>query len=486
MSEFESGAATPASLENASPDGGKKAELDGGVSFDLLISLCKRRGFVFPGSEIYGGINALYDFGPLGVRLRRNIRQSWWNRMVERRGDIEPIETAIIMNREVWVASGHVGSFSDPLVECAACHRRWREDHLEDERRARGKTGAGCPECDGTLGESRKFNLMFRTFLGPVQDDLNEVFLRPETAQGQFVNFANILNSTRHSLPFGIAQTGKSFRNEISPGNFIFRSREFEQMEMEWFCEPGSDREWFEYWCDDRFAWYVDELGVRSARLRLRPHTREELSHYSAGTSDVEYLFPFGWGELEGIADRTDFDLGAHQQHSGKDLTYFDPATNRRFLPYVIETAVGVDRTLLVTLMDAYDEEEVRGEKRVLLRFHPAIAPFQLAILPLSKKPELTGLSLSLVERLRSRWSVDFDQTQSIGRRYRRQDEIGTPLAITVDFESLQDHAVTIRNRDTMAQVRVSIDRLEVAIGEQLAEAAQRVLARARGELPVN
>jgi glycyl-tRNA synthetase len=451
---------------------------------ERLVSLCKQRGFVFPSSEIYGGINALYDFGPLGVRLRRNIRNSWWRRMVELRDDIDGIETSIIMNPQVWVASGHVASFSDPLVDCTGtCRRRWRADHIPAERQARGKdpSVAACPECDGALTDARQFNLMFKTFLGPVEEAAAQVYLRPETAQGMFVNFANVLNATRRRLPFGIAQIGRSFRNEISPSNFIFRVREFEQMEMEYFCSPGSDIEWFGHWCDERLRWYVDDLGLRRDYLRLRPHDAQELSHYSSQTSDVEYRFPFGWGELEGIADRTDFDLGAHAKHSGRDLSYFDQESGQRFVPYVVETAVGVDRIFITLLCDAYDEEEVRGETRVVLRLHPDIAPVQVAVLPLSKKAELSEVARRIEHDLRPHFATEYDETQSIGRRYRRQDEIGTPLAVTVDFESLSDRAVTIRERDGMTQVRVPVDGLADALGEQLAQSRQRASSRATG-----
>ena len=438
---------------------------------DRLVSLTKQRGFVFPSSEIYGGINALYDYGPLGVRLRRRIRESWWRAMVDLRDDVEGIETSIIMNSQVWEASGHVANFTDPLVDCLGeCHRRWRADHVADERRRRGRddSTALCPECDGRLGEPRRFNLMFRTHLGPVEEAGAQVYLRPETAQGMFVNFQNVLNATRRRLPFGIAQVGRSFRNEISPGNFIFRLREFEQMEMEYFCEPGTDTELHAAWCEERLRWYVESLGLRRDGLRLRPHLAEELSHYSTATSDVEYLFPFGWGELEGIADRTDYDLRVHQERSGRDLSYFDQAAGRRFLPYVVETAVGVDRIFITLLCDAYDEETVRDETRVVLRLHPDVAPVQVAVLPLSKKPELSEVARRIEHELRRAVLTEYDETQSIGRRYRRQDEIGTPLAVTVDFDSLEDHAVTIRERDRMSQVRVPMDGLVDAVRDQL------------------
>jgi len=426
---------------------------------DQLVSLAKRRGFIFPSSEIYGGINALWDYGPLGVPLRNRVRQSWWRRMVEVRDDIEGLECSIIMNPKVWVASGHVDTFSDPLVDCLGeCHQRWRADHLQGDR---------CPHCQGPLSAPRQFNLMFKTFLGPVEDQSAAVYLRPETAQGMFVNFKNVLNTSRQRIPFGIAQIGRSFRNEISPGNFIFRSREFEQMEMEWFCEPEDDLRWFEYWCQDQLAW-LQGLGLREENLRLRPHTPDELSHYAKGASDIEYRFPWGWGELEGIARRGDYDLHHHQEASGRDLTYLDPQSGRRYLPWVVEPAIGVDRTVLTLLLDAYDEEEVRGERRTVLRLHPSVAPYQVAVLPLSRKAELIEPARRIEAALRQEFATDFDDTQSIGRRYRRQDEIGTPLAVTVDFASLEDHAATIRERDSMVQVRVGFDQLAQACRERL------------------
>jgi glycyl-tRNA synthetase len=449
---------------------------------ERLVSLGKQRGFFFPSSEIYGGINALYDYGPLGTRLRRNIRNRWWRSIVELRDDIVGIETSIIMNPQVWVASGHVAGFSDPLVDCAGdCRRRWRADHLPAERAARGKEpdAPGCPECGGTLTAPRQFNLMFRTFLGAVEDSSAQVYLRPETAQGMFVDFKSVLNSSRQRIPFGIAQNGKSFRNEISPGNSIFRTREFEMMELEFFCEPGTDDHWFEHWRAERFRWYLEELGVRRPFLRLRDHEKDELAHYAKAATDVEYLYPFGWGELEGIANRTDFDLSAHQRASGVDLSYLDPMTGSSFLPYVIEPSVGVDRIMLTVLIDAFDEEVVRGERRVVLRLHPDVAPVQVAVLPLSKKEELTVPARGLEHRLRPHFATDYDETQSIGRRYRRQDEIGTPLAVTFDFDSLQDDAVTIRERDSMTQVRVPVAGLEDALRDQLIAFRRRTAERA-------
>ncbi len=426
---------------------------------ETLVSLCKRRGFVFQSSEIYGGINAVYDFGPLGVLLRRRIRDLWWREMVELRDDVEGIEAAILMNPLVWQASGHLSNFSDPMVDCLGdCHQRWRADHLEGDR---------CPNCGGPLSSPRQFNLMFKTFIGPVEDEGSVVYLRPETAQGMFVNFKNVLGSSRQRVPFGIAQIGRSFRNEISTGNFIFRLRELEMMEMEWFTEPDDDARWFEYWCEQRMAWHR-RLGIRPENLRLRPHGENEKAHYALASSDIEYRYPWGWGELEGIARRGDYDLRRHQEASGKDLQYTDPVTGRRFLPYVVEPAVGVDRILLAVLLDAYAEEIVNGEVRVVLHLSPAVAPYQVAVLPLSKKEELSAVARPLEQELRARFATDYDDTGSIGKRYRRQDEIGTPLAITVDFQTLEDHAATIRDRDSMEQVRVPLDQLAFACEERL------------------
>ncbi len=420
---------------------------------EKVTALCKRRGFVYPSSEIYGGLGGLYDYGPYGVALRRNIRELWWRHTVELRDDVVGLEASIIMNPAVWVASGHVSGFSDPLVDClGTCKRRWRADQLTSDR---------CPECGGPLSEPRLFNLMFKTHIGPVEDSASEVYLRPETAQGMFVDFKNVVNSMRVRVPFGIAQQGRSFRNEITHGNFIFRLREFEQMEMEFFVRPGEDERWHEYWIGERLSWYTDVLGIRRDRLRLRPHEQDEKAHYAKASTDVEYLFPFGWGELEGIANRTDFDLRAHQEHSGQDLTYLDPDTNERYLPYVVEPAVGVDRIMIACLLDAYDEEDVRGETRVVLRLHRDVAPVQVAVMPLSKKEDLIRVARDVQRTLRPAFRVEYDQTGGhIGRRYRRQDEIGTPYCVTVDFESLEDRAVTIRERDSMEQERVPIDGL--------------------------
>ena len=451
---------------------------------EKLVSLCKQRGFVFQSSEIYGGIGALYDFGPLGTRLRRNIRNSWWRRMVDLRNDVEGIETSIIMNPRVWEASGHVQNFSDPLVDCTGtCKKRWREDHLEEERRIRDKapTAPGCPECNGPLTGARQFNLMFKTFVGPLEEDSAQVWLRPETAQGMFADFTAVVNSSRQRVPFGIAQIGKAFRNEITTGNFIFRLREFEIMEMEWFCKAGTDDHWFEYWTAQWMSWFGDDLGLQNGKLRLYPHPKEKLSHYSKGTSDVEYLFPFGWGELGGIANRTDFDLKRHTEASGRDLSYFDAVNNERFMPFVVEPTTSVDRSMIAVLVDSYDEEEVRGEKRTVLRMHPDIAPYQVAVLPLSKKPQLIEPARKIEEDLRRHFATDYDETQAIGRRYRRQDEIGTPLAVTFDFDSLEDHAVTIRQRDSMEQVRVPVAGIVDAIRDQIADARKRAATRATG-----
>jgi glycyl-tRNA synthetase len=428
---------------------------------DKVIALCKRRGFVYPSSEIYGGINALYDYGPYGVALRRNIRALWWRHVVEHRDDVVGLEASIIMNPQVWAASGHVDGFSDPMVDCLGqCHKRWRADHIE---------GDHCPECGGRLSEPRQFNLMFKTYVGPVEEAAARVYLRPETAQGMFVDFAHILNSTRVRVPFGIAQQGRSFRNEISPGNFIFRLREFEQMEMEFFVKPGEDESWHQYWIEERLRWYVEVLGVSRERLRLRPHEADELSHYSKATTDIEYAFPFGWGELEGIANRTDFDLRQHQESSGRDLSYLEPGTNERYLPYAIEPAAGVDRIMITCLLDAYDEDQVKGENRIVLRLHRDVAPVQVAVMPLSKKEELVGVARETQAALRRYFRVEYDDTGgSIGRRYRRQDEIGTPYCITVDFDTMNDQAVTIRERDSMEQERVPLAELASRLSEHL------------------
>ena len=430
---------------------------------EKVVALCKRRGFVFQSSEIYGGMAALYDFGPYGVSLRRALRELWWRHMVELRDDVVGLEASIIMHPQVWVSSGHVGGFSDPLVQCLGkCKERFRADHVEGDR---------CPNCGGPLSEPRQFNLMFKTQIGPVEETASAAYLRPETAQAMFVDFKNVVNSVRVRVPFGIAQQGRSFRNEITTHNFIFRMREFEQMEMEFFCKPGTDDEWHAYWVDQRLSWWRDVLGVRAEKLRVRPHAAEELSHYSKATSDIEYEFPFGWGELEGIANRTDFDLRAHAAGSGEDLSYLDPETNERYLPFVIEPAAGLDRALITVLLDAYDEEEVRGETRVVLHLDWKLAPVQVAVMPLSKKEELIDPARRVQGLLRQHFRVEYDQTGgNIGRRYRRQDEIGTPFCVTIDFDTLNDQAVTIRERDSMEQERIPIEALPARLRERLSE----------------
>ncbi len=432
------------------------------VSLETISNLAKKRGFVFQSSEIYGGLRSAYDYGPLGVELLRNVKDQWWRAMVQERDDIVGLDSAILQAREVWRASGHEEVFTDPLVECRNCNARHRLDKLDDPD--------VCPNCGmrGTFTEARNFNLMFRTHMGPVEDDENLVYLRPETAQGIFINFENIRRTNRLKLPFGVAQIGKSFRNEITPGQFVFRTREFEQMEMEYFCRPEEAEAWFEYWVEQRMSWYTG-LGIDAAHLRLRHYGEEELSHYSAMTADVDYLFPWGWDELEGIANRTDFDLRQHQEHSGEDLRYYDPDTEERIFPYVIEPAAGATRTTFAFLIDAYHTETVHDETRVVLRLDHRLAPYKVAVLPLSKKEELIEPAQRIAAELRRRWMVELDTTQSIGRRYRRQDEIGTPYAVTVDFESLDDHAVTVRDRDTMSQDRVSMDRLVEHLEKKLA-----------------
>ncbi len=420
------------------------------VDMEKVVSLCKRRGFIFPSSEIYGGLGSCWDYGPLGVELKRNVKDAWWRAIVHQRDDVVGIDTSIIMHPQAWVASGHVDGFSDPLVDCKACRQRWREDYISDNK---------CPACGGELTEPRQFNLMFKTFMGPVEDDASIVYLRPETAQGMFVNFENIMTTSRRKLPFGIAQIGKSFRNEITTGNFIFRTREFEQMELEFFVKPGTDEDWFKFWIDERFNWYLN-LGIKKERLRLREHSKDELAHYAKGCYDVEYLFSMGWAELEGIANRGDFDLKQHAKHSGKGLDYFDEETGQRYIPYVIEPSAGVDRSVLAFIVDAYDEELAQGETRVVLHLHPDIAPIKVAVLPLSRNEKLVPLAKEVYSELRRHFVVQYDDAQSIGRRYRRQDEIGTPLCVTIDFQSLEDHRVTIRERDTMEQIRLPVEDL--------------------------
>jgi len=420
------------------------------VDMEKIVSLCKRRGFIFPSSEIYGGLGSCWDYGPLGVELKRNVRDAWWRAVVQERDDMVGIDASIMMHPQTWVASGHVEGFSDPLVECKACHFRWRATDLN---------GNSCPDCSGELTEPKQFNLMFKTFMGPVEDDAGVVYLRPETAQGIFVNFDNVLATSRRKLPFGIAQMGKSFRNEITTGNFIFRTREFEQMEIEYFVKPGTDEEWFNYWVKERFNWYL-KLGIRQENLHLRQHAKEELAHYAKDCYDIEYLFPMGWAELEGIANRGDFDLVQHAKYSGKTLSYFDEETEERYTPYVIEPSAGVDRSALAFLVDAYDEELAEGETRVVLHFHPELAPIKVAILPLSRNEKLVPLAREVYAELRRHFMTQYDDAQSIGRRYRRQDEIGTPFCVTIDFQSLEDKQVTIRERDSMAQIRLPINEM--------------------------
>jgi glycyl-tRNA synthetase len=428
------------------------------VTMEKVVNLAKRRGFAFQSSEIYGGLASCWDYGPVGIELKRNVKEAWWRDMVLSRADIVGIDCAILMHPRVWEASGHVAGFSDPLVDCKQCKERFRADHLP-EARCPQRPARRPGECGGELTEVRQFNLMFKTFMGPVEDTANAVFLRPETAQGIFVNFLNVLNASRQKVPFGIAQIGKSFRNEITPGNFLFRTREFEQMEMEFFVKPGTDEHWFEYWRAERLGWY-HRYGIRAEHLRLRPHGADELAHYAKGCVDVEYEFPFGWSELEGIANRTDFDLKRHAEYSGKDLTYFDEETHERFVPYVIEPAAGADRATLAFLVDAYDEDEVDGEPRIVLRFHPRLAPIKAAVLPLLRKDGQPEKALQVRDRLAAHFPVHYDQAGSIGRRYRRQDEIGTPFGITIDHQTLRDDTVTLRDRDSMQQERLPIERL--------------------------
>ncbi len=422
-----------------------------------LVSLCKRRGFVYPSSEIYGGINACWDYGPLGIELKRNVKERWWRAMTDR-DDVEGLDAAILMHPRVWEASGHVATFSDPLVDCKKCKMRFRADKIDQALLEQKK----CPNCGGELTEPRNFNLMFKTHMGPVEDSANIVYLRPETAQGIYVNFLNVQQSARQKIPFGIAQIGKAFRNEITPGNFIFRTREFEQMEMQYFVKPGTDMEWFEKWKAERIQWHLDN-GIRKERLRFHEHGQGELAHYARAAFDIEYEFPFGWQELEGIHNRTDFDLSRHQEYSGKKLEYFDEQTKGRYIPYIVETSAGCDRTLLVALTDAYRFD---GE-RVWLQLHPVFAPYKVAVYPLMKKPDLMEYSDKVLANLKKRFRVTTDDAGSIGKRYRRQDEIGTPFGVTIDYDTLSNHTVTVRHRDTMAQERVSAESLVGYIEEK-------------------
>ena len=445
---------------------------------DQVVSLCKRRGFVFPSGEIYGGTRSAWDYGPLGAELKENIRRQWWKSMVHGRDDVVGLDSSIILPRETWVASGHVGTFTDPLTECLQCHKRHRQDHLQeayaekkglDDPDSVPMSEISCPDC-GTKGrwtEARDFQMMLKTHLGVIEDESGLHYLRPETAQGIFINFANVMQASRKKPPFGIAQTGKSFRNEITPGNFIFRTREFEQMEMEFFVKPGEDETWHQYWIDERTTWYTD-LGINPDNLRHFEHPKEKLSHYAKRTVDIEYRFGFTgseWGELEGIANRTDFDLSSHSQHSGNVLEFHDPNTGERYTPYVIEPAAGLSRSLMTFLVDAYAEDEAPNTKggvdvRTVLRLDPRLAPVKAAVLPLSRNADLSPKARDVAGLLRQNWNIDFDDAGAIGRRYRRQDEIGTPFCVTVDFDSLEDNAVTVRERDTMQQERVGIDAL--------------------------
>lgn len=449
-------------------------------TMEKIVSLCKTRGYVYSGSEIYGGLSNTWDYGPLGVEFKNNVKRAWHKKFVQESRYNVGLDCAILMNPQVWVASGHVGGFSDPLMDCKDCKTRHRADKLIEDFGADPnnmtfeqmadfirENSIACPECGGgNFTDIRKFNLMFKTFQGVTEDAKNEIYLRPETAQGIFVNFANIQRTTRRKIPFGVAQIGKSFRNEITPGNFVFRTREFEQMELEFFCKPGSDLDWFYYWKDFCENWLLS-LGLKKENLRLRDHAKEELAFYSKATTDIEFLFPFGWGELWGIADRTDYDLMQHQNHSGKSLEYFDPTDNTRYVPYVIEPSLGADRVALAFLCDAYDEEAIdEKDTRVVMRLHPALAPYKAAVLPLSKK--LSEQAGEVYAALQKHFMVEYDDAGSIGKRYRRQDEIGTPICITYDFDSVEDGCVTVRDRDTMAQERISIDKLVDYISEKI------------------
>jgi glycyl-tRNA synthetase len=455
------------------------------AKIDTVVALCKRRGFVYPSGEIYGGTRSAWDYGPLGVEVKDNIKRQWWRFMVTGRDDVVGLDSSIILPRPVWMASGHVGAFTDPLTECLHCHRRYRADQLQDEFEGRkgrppenGLAEVPCPNC-GTVGrwtEPRDFNGLMKTYLGPVEDDSGLHYLRPETAQGIFVNFANVMGSARKKPPFGIGQIGKSFRNEITPGNFIFRTREFEQMEMEFFVEPGTDEDWHQYWIDERTRWYAD-LGLSADNLRHYEHPKEKLSHYSKRTVDIEYRFGFSpgneWGELEGIANRTDFDLSTHSEHSGADLTYFDQDKGERWTPYVIEPAAGVGRPMMAFLLEAYAEDEAPNakggvDKRIVLRLDHRLAPVKVAVLPLSRNADLSPKAKDLATALRRIWNVEFDDAGAIGRRYRRQDEIGTPFCVTVDFDTLEDQAVTVRARDSMAQERIGLDAIEGWLAQRL------------------
>lgn len=427
------------------------------VEMNTLVSLCKRRGFVFQSSEIYGGLNGFWDYGPMGVELRRRVKDSWWRQMVQWRNDVVGLDTSIIAHPQTWESSGHVKNFSDPMVDCKKCKKRFRADHLETE---------SCPECGGEFTEARQFNLMFQTFVGATQDAASVAYLRPETCQSIFTQFKNVQTVSRKKIPFGIAQIGKAFRNEITPRNFIFRSREFEQMELEFFCHKDDAAKWYEYWVSERLNWFYS-VGIRKENLRTRPHAKEELAHYAQGCTDIEFQMPFGWSEMEGIANRSNYDLTQHSKGSGKDQDYFDDQKNEKYIPDVIETSIGVDRTCLALLADAYHEEEVAGETRTVLRFAPQMAPVQVAILPLSNK--LKESAKKIEEDLRKNFYTDFDDAGSIGKRYRRHDEIGTPFCVTYDFDSEEDKKATVRHRDTMQQDRISLDQLENYLKDKLA-----------------
>lgn len=451
------------------------------ADMDKMMSLSKRRGFMFQSSEIYGGLGSTWDYGPLGVELKRNVKEAWWRSVITGRDDMVGLDAAILMHPQTWVASGHVENFSDPLVECKDCNSRFRQDHLleaagidpESPEAVAALQELKCSNCNGELGEPRRFNLMFKTFMGPVEDTANEVFLRPETAQGIFVNFKNVLDSTRKKLPFGIGQIGKSFRNEITPGNFTFRTREFEQMEVEFFVKAGDDDEWLSKWVDARYQWYVN-YGIRPENLRKRPHGSDELAHYAKACIDIEYRFPWGWGELEGIANRGDYDLRQHQETSGQDLTYFDETAegdNRRYLPYVIEPSGGVDRATLAFWLDAYDEEPGGDAVRVVSHIHRDLAPVQVAALPLSRNDKLLPTARRIYDLLRKHFRSQYDDSQAIGRRYRRQDEIGTPYCVTIDFDTIDDDQVTIRDRETMHQARVPVSELVAILNDKIEHA---------------
>ena len=455
-------------------------------TMEKVVALCKNRGIIYPGSEIYGGLANSWDYGPLGVELKNNVKRAWWKKFVQESRYNVGLDSAIIMNPQAWVASGHVGGFSDPLMDCKQCRARHRADKLIEDYAFQNGTsenpagwsfdemaafikekGIACPTCGGhEFTDIKKFNLMFKTFIGVTEDSTNTVYLRPETAQGIFVNFKNVARSTRRKLPFGVCQIGKSFRNEITPGNFVFRTREFEQMELEFFCKPGTDLEWFAYW-KDYCANFLYNLGMKKENLRLRDHDKDELSFYSKATTDFEFLFPFGWGELWGVADRTDYDLTQHQHHSGESMEYFDPETNEKIVPYVVEPSLGADRVTLAFLVDAYDEEEVgEGDVRVVLHLHPALAPVKVAVLPLSKK--LSDKAIELSDELSRYFTTEFDETGSIGKRYRRQDEIGTPFCVTYDFDTENDGCVTVRDRDTMEQIRLPISEVRAYVEKKL------------------